>query len=114
LLQKKPNIVQINLATCCVVPPALETFTKENDIQLLTHSDPCGKHLFLKFIRLTFILVSFIWFFAEILPQERLEDIFGITARLYWIIRYQIHVKCRGILSSKGYLLHINKPNVKS
>ncbi|XP_070155249.1 glutamate--cysteine ligase regulatory subunit isoform X2 [Polyergus mexicanus] len=35
----KPNIVQINLAICCVVPPALQEFTKENDIQLLTHSD---------------------------------------------------------------------------
>lgn len=41
----KPNIVQINLAMCCVVPPALQTFTKENDIQLLTHSDPCRRYL---------------------------------------------------------------------
>ncbi|EGI60774.1 PREDICTED: glutamate--cysteine ligase regulatory subunit isoform X1 [Acromyrmex echinatior] len=87
----KPNIVQINLATCCVVPPALQEFTKENDIQLLTHSDPC-----------------------QILPQEVLENIFGSTAYLYWLIRYQIHLKCRGILSSKGYLLRINKSNVKS
>ncbi|KYN04974.1 PREDICTED: glutamate--cysteine ligase regulatory subunit [Cyphomyrmex costatus] len=86
----KPNIVQINLATCCVVPPALQEFTKENDIQLLTHSDPC-----------------------QILPQEVLENIFGSTAYLYWLIRYQIHLKCRGILSSKGYLLRINKSNVK-
>lgn len=86
----KPNIVQINLATCCVVPPALQEFTKENDIQLLTHSDPC-----------------------QILPQEVLENIFGTTAYLHWLIRYQIHLKCRGILSSKGYLLRINKSNVK-
>nr|XP_012215999.1 PREDICTED: glutamate--cysteine ligase regulatory subunit [Linepithema humile] len=85
----KPNIVQINLATCCVVPPALQAFTKENDIQLLTHSDPC-----------------------QILPQEVLEDIFGSAAHLHWLIRYQIHLKCRGILSSKGYLLHINKSNI--
>lgn len=87
----KPNIVQINLATCCVVPPALQEFTKENDIQLLTHSDP-----------------------SQILPQEVLENIFGSTAYLHWLIRYQIHLKCRGILSSKGYLLRINKTNVKS
>ncbi|CAL1683356.1 unnamed protein product [Lasius platythorax] len=86
----KPNIVQINLATCCVVPPALQEFTKENDIQLLTHSDPC-----------------------EILPQEILESIFGSAAHLRWLIRYQIHLKCRGILSSKGYLLYINKSNFK-
>lgn len=87
----KPNIVQINLATCCVVPPALQEFTKENDIQLLTHSDPC-----------------------EILPQEILEGIFGSAAHLRWLIRYQIHLKCRGILSSKGYLLCINKSNSKT
>ncbi|XP_032682167.1 glutamate--cysteine ligase regulatory subunit [Odontomachus brunneus] len=86
----KPNIVQINLATCCVVPPALQTFTKENDIQLLTHSDPC-----------------------QILPQEVLEEIFGNTARLHWLTRYQIHLKCRGILSSKGYLLFVNNLNTE-
>ncbi|GAB1861488.1 GCS light chain [Camponotus japonicus] len=86
----KPNIVQINLTTCCAVPPALQEFTKENDIQLLTHSDS-----------------------YEILPQEMLEGIFGSTAHLRWLIRYQIHLKCRGILSSKGYLLYINKSSFK-
>lgn len=39
----KPSIIQINLATCCVVPPTLQTFCKENDVQLLTHSDPTGE-----------------------------------------------------------------------
>lgn len=39
----KPSIIQINLATCCVVPPTLQTFCKENDVQLLTHSDPSGE-----------------------------------------------------------------------
>lgn len=42
-IQIKPNIIQIVLATCCVVPAALQEFTKENDVQLLTHSDPGGK-----------------------------------------------------------------------
>lgn len=56
----------------------------------------------------------FVFLFVEILPQEVLENIFGITAYLHWLIRYQIHLKCRGILSSKGYLLRINKSNVKS
>ena len=36
----KPSIVQINLASCCVVPPELASFSKEHNIQLLTHSDP--------------------------------------------------------------------------
>lgn len=39
----KPSIIQINLATCCVVPPTLQSFCKENDVQLLTHSDPIGE-----------------------------------------------------------------------
>ncbi|XP_076670388.1 glutamate-cysteine ligase modifier subunit [Andrena cerasifolii] len=83
----KPNIVQISLATCCVVPPALQAFTKENDVQLLTHSDP-----------------------GQILPREELSGIFDADVSLYWITRYQIHLKCRGILSSKGYLVYVNKP----
>ncbi|XP_003402709.2 glutamate--cysteine ligase regulatory subunit isoform X1 [Bombus terrestris] len=82
----KPNIVQISLATCCVVPPALQTFTKENDVQLLTHNDP-----------------------GQILPQEDLNRIFNANTSSYWVTRYQIHLKCRGILSSKGYLIYVNK-----
>ncbi|CAL7944401.1 unnamed protein product [Xylocopa violacea] len=82
----KPNIVQISLATCCVVPPALQTFTKENDIQLLTHNDP-----------------------EQILPQEDLNGIFNANTSLYWVTRYQVHLKCRGILSSKGYLVYVTK-----
>lgn len=40
----KPSIIQINLATCCVVPPSLQTFCKEKDLKLLTHSDSAGKY----------------------------------------------------------------------
>lgn len=43
----KPSIIQINLATCCVVPPSLQAFCKENDLKLLTHSDQAGKRCFL-------------------------------------------------------------------
>lgn len=38
----KPAIIQINLATCCVVPPTLQAFCKENNIKLFTHSDSSG------------------------------------------------------------------------
>lgn len=37
------TILQINISTCCVVPPELTAFCKEHQIQLLTHSDPQGK-----------------------------------------------------------------------
>jgi glutamate--cysteine ligase regulatory subunit len=35
---------------------------------------------------------------------------FGDDAELNWVARYQIHLRCRGVLSSKGYLVRINKP----
>lgn len=41
----KPSIIQINLATCCVVPPSLQAFCKDNEVQLLTHSDPTGNRI---------------------------------------------------------------------
>jgi len=81
----KPSIVQINLATCCVVPPTLQAFCKDNDIQLLTHSDP-----------------------ADILPKASCEEIFGKPFKLNWAVRYSIHIKCRGVLTTKGYLISIN------
>lgn len=37
------SVLQINTATCCVVPPELQNFCKQREIQLLTHSDPQGE-----------------------------------------------------------------------
>ena len=53
----KPSIVQINLASCCVVPPELAEFCKENGIQLLTHSDPISKNLDFSYTKFFFILM---------------------------------------------------------
>lgn len=39
------TILQINTQTCCVVPPELQQFCKDHDIQLLTHSDPQSKRV---------------------------------------------------------------------
>lgn len=41
--QVKPSSNQVNLASCCVMPPDLTAFAKEFDIQLLTHNDPKGE-----------------------------------------------------------------------
>ena len=41
----KPSSNQVNLASCCVMPPDLTAFAKEFDIQLLTHNDPKGDDL---------------------------------------------------------------------
>lgn len=42
-VQVKPSSNQVNLASCCVMPPDLTAFAKEFNIQLLTHNDPKGK-----------------------------------------------------------------------
>lgn len=60
------TILQINTQTCCVVPPELQQFCKDHDIQLLTHSDPQGNYLWQMFnvadtsIKIWF---AFQWFF---------------------------------------------------
>ncbi|XP_077283301.1 glutamate-cysteine ligase modifier subunit [Arctopsyche grandis] len=79
----RPSIVQINLASCCVVPPGLQAFCKDHDVQLLTHSDP-----------------------QEIISKEALDTVVsnGVKA-IQWCLRYQVHIKCRGVLALKGYML---------
>lgn len=79
----KPVIVQINLSSCCVVPPALQEFCNKHEIQLLTHSDP-EPEVFFKSI-------------------EEIETSMNLIPQ--WTVRYQVHVKCRGVLSAKGYIV---------
>ncbi|KAG7300932.1 hypothetical protein JYU34_015282 [Plutella xylostella] len=80
----RPAIAQINLAACCVVPPALHAFCKENDVQLLTHIDPPD--------------------LLSIAAVKTLSD-GGVSCNaLDWCARYQVHIKCRGVLALKGYV----------
>uniref|UniRef100_A0A8C0WVL4 Glutamate--cysteine ligase regulatory subunit n=1 Tax=Castor canadensis TaxID=51338 RepID=A0A8C0WVL4_CASCN len=85
--QVKPNSNQVNLASCCVMPPDLTAFAKQFDIQLLTHNDP--KELL-----------------SEATFQEALrESIPDIQAQEWvplWLLRYSVIVKSRGIIKSKG------------
>lgn len=85
-----PTINQINLAKCCVVPPELKEFCTQHDIQLLTHGDP------------------------EILIND--ENFIIPNYTVDWSLRYQIHVRCRGVLTAKGYILQASKlqPNPTS
>lgn len=84
----KPEAIQINLESCCVVPAELATFTRENNILLLTHNDP-----------------------RNILPDEAFQDIVSLTtlktekANIQWIARYQTMLRCRGIIQNKGYVI---------
>ncbi|XP_068155895.1 glutamate--cysteine ligase regulatory subunit [Drosophila tropicalis] len=81
-----PTIAQVNLATCCVVPPELQEFCTAHDIQLNTHGDP------------------------ELILQE--EQFAGLAPgyTIDWSLRYQVHVRCRGVLTAKGYIVGASKP----
>ncbi|KAH8278912.1 hypothetical protein KR018_010973 [Drosophila ironensis] len=79
--QVAPTIAQVNLSTCCVVPAELQDFCAAHDIQLNTHSDP---------------------------EQLLHDDQFAALAPGYtidWALRYQVHVRCRGVLTAKGYIV---------
>lgn len=79
--QVAPTIAQVNLSTCCVVPPELQEFCAAHDIQLNTHSDP-----------------------ELLLAGEQFEGLApGYT--IDWSLRYQVHVRCRGVLTAKGYIV---------
>jgi len=89
----KPSSIQVNLKSCCVVPEELSTYAKENKLTLLTHSDP-----------------------GELLPGDCLRNmLYPKLAReaghyaAHWVARYQVHLKDRGVLLQKRYLLELSK-----
>lgn len=86
--QLKPNFVQVNLKSCCVVPPDLQTFAKDNQIKLSTHPDP-----------------------PSILSQDYMGQIRSPDLRPDWIIRYQLFIKARGVLQDKRYLIDCDNNN---
>uniref|UniRef100_A0A182WCY4 GCS light chain n=1 Tax=Anopheles minimus TaxID=112268 RepID=A0A182WCY4_9DIPT len=83
-----PSIAQINLAACCVVPPQLQAYCNQNEIQLLTHSDP-----------------------QELLPREVLNELELASYGAGWTSRYQVHIKCRGVLAAKGFIVSLDRSN---
>ncbi|KAH8382786.1 hypothetical protein KR009_005239 [Drosophila setifemur] len=79
--QVVPTIAQVNLSTCCVVPAELQEFCAAHDIQLNTHSDP------------------------ELLLQDEQFAALAPGYTIDWSLRYQVHVRCRGVLTAKGYIV---------
>ncbi|KAG8511042.1 Glutamate--cysteine ligase regulatory subunit [Galemys pyrenaicus] len=92
--QVKPNSNQVNLASCCVMPPDLTAFAKQFDIQLLTHNDP--KELLSEAT------------FQEAL-RESIPDIQAHDWVPLWLLRYSVIVKSRGIIKSKGYIIQAKR-----
>ncbi|RXM28798.1 Glutamate--cysteine ligase regulatory subunit [Acipenser ruthenus] len=92
--QVKPSSNQVNLASCCVMPPDLTAFAKEYDIQLLTHND-------------TKELITETSFQESV--SEGVKDAVVADWSLEWVLRYSIIVKSRGIIKSKGYLVQAKR-----
>uniref|UniRef100_A0A8B9DQ70 Glutamate--cysteine ligase regulatory subunit n=1 Tax=Anser cygnoides TaxID=8845 RepID=A0A8B9DQ70_ANSCY len=92
--QVKPSSNQVNLASCCVMPPDLTAFAKQFDIQLLTHNDP--KELLCEAS------------FQEVL-QESIQNVKAHEWIPLWILRYSVIVKSRGIIKSKGYIMQAKR-----
>jgi glutamate--cysteine ligase regulatory subunit len=72
--------------TCCLVPPELTNFTKEKNIQLLTHSDP-----------------------QILLPAKELNQIEMDAFQVKWIARFLETLTCRGILKKKKFIVNFRK-----
>lgn len=83
----QPTIAQVNLANCCVVPADLQEFCKEHELVLNTHSDP-----------------------ELLLPEEQFTGL-APGYSIDWALRYQVHVRCRGVLTAKGYIVGASKTN---
>jgi glutamate--cysteine ligase regulatory subunit len=89
----KPITNQINLETCCVIPPELNEFAKLKNIRLLTHNDP-----------------------RDILPKDKLTPILSAAGfpdaadyRCLWIGRYSVLITANGVIESKGFVVAIVK-----
>lgn len=100
LVTVRPTVNQINIKNCCNVPPPLAKLAKEQDIQLLVHSD-C----------------------IDVLPKGTLRELLGpgpqgagILADResgagglhgdlmpQWVVKYTAVVRDRGVIENKGY-----------
>ncbi|KAF9111481.1 hypothetical protein BGX27_004845 [Mortierella sp. AM989] len=84
-----PEVNQVNLQDCCVLPKDLINYTKENGIELLTHGDA-----------------------TNILPKETLTALLkrhlpGSAASLSpnFVLKYSAFITSRGLITKKGYIV---------
>jgi len=92
----KPYVDHFNIEGCCVVPPDLQAYAREHDIQLLTHNDP---HPFpLKEIFRTFCSGSTE---SDMQCCSSFEPV--------WSARYTLWVRKRSLMASKGYIVQFTE-----
>ncbi|TMS36635.1 hypothetical protein L596_003754 [Steinernema carpocapsae] len=88
----KPCVNHFNIEGCCVVPPELQAYAREHDIQLLTHNDPSP--------------FPFKEVFAKVC--EHRCDVQPCGFSPVWAARYTVWVQRRSIMASKGYILQFD------
>ena len=102
-VKSKPNVDQINVKDCCVVPEPLIRFAKEHQIELLTHNDctdilPCGtlRDLLRQGEKAAGLLAT---------KADAPDSEPGLKGNIepQWVIKYTAVVKNRGVIENKGY-----------
>jgi len=85
----KPEVNQVNLASCCHMPEDLVTYAKEVGIVLHTHGDH-----------------------SIMLGDETMKSLIHNveaentdTFNADWLVRYAVVIKCRGVIKNKGYIV---------
>ncbi|KAF9363966.1 hypothetical protein BGX34_002905 [Mortierella sp. NVP85] len=81
-----PEVNQVNLQDCCVLPKNLIQYAKEEGIELLTHGDA-----------------------TNILPKETLQEVLEAylpvaakTLRPNFVLKYSAFITSRGLITKKG------------
>lgn len=90
----KPYANQINLGVCCSIPEELNTYVKNNNIQLLTHSDPID------------VLTDSD--FQETV-REYCHEYDSFNWKPLSIVRYSSVITNRGIIKTKGFLVYAKR-----
>lgn len=80
-----PTIDHINASDCCALPPGLITLSRDRNIKLLAHHDP-----------------------EDLLPIDRLKNVYPNATSWRWILRLTSIVKDRQILAGNEYYVAMN------
>jgi len=104
----RPAVDQINIKNCCNVPPPLQELAREQDIELLVHSDctdvlPKGtlRELLGQGLQGAGILADA----ASSAEYENGDGVDGLHGDLIpeWVVKYTAVVRDRGVIENKGY-----------
>lgn len=90
----KPCINHFNIEGCCVVPPELQAYAHEHDIQLLTHNDPRP-----------FPTSETFQAVCSVKDYPICDPAFQPT----WSARYTTWVQKRSIIAAKGYIVQFER-----